>query len=230
MVIGSMLGLLLHTLGVGASAPREPGVEVAGALLSRTDDVGPPALDALRRGVLRVEAAGCGDVRQASATVVNAGGEIVVLTNAHVVRGSGTVTLRAADGTPLAARVLGSVAGRDAALLAVDAPLPDAVEPLDQGPEPGAGDRLVVAGHPADVPTAAGGTVVSRERRAGYGGSSDVLVVDTPVDGGSSGGAVLDEQGRVVGLVAAKDPGSGFAVAYPIGDVLGLGLGAVPTC
>lgn len=228
VVVGVLLGVALHAAGVGAS-DATPAAEVAAARLERGGDVGTAAVEALERGVLLVEAGGCGDVRQASATLVSQGTRAVVLTNAHVVRGSGTVTVRGPGGEPQVAQVLGAVVGRDAAVLELEGAV-DGAEAIDIAPMPAEGEQVTVVGHPDGVASARSGRIAAVERRAGYGGASDVLLVDTEVRGGSSGGAVLDAGGRVVGLVAARDPRTGWAVAYPIGEVLGRALGPVPDC
>ena len=106
------------------------------------------AVTAGETGVLRIEAGGCGAVRQASATVVDDGGRVVVLTNAHVVRGSGTALVRSPSGAVVSAQVTGSVQGRDAAVLELDEGDTREVEALEIGPPPQVGHELVVVGHP----------------------------------------------------------------------------------
>jgi len=46
-----------------------------------------------------------------------------------------------------------------------------------------------------------------------------VFLVDVPANSGISGGLVVDTEGRAVGLVAARDPETGNAVAYPFAAV-----------
>jgi len=234
LLLGASAGVVLHHLGVGGSARASkvggPPAEVAAARLEREGDVGSGPVAAAEGAVLLVESGGCGEARQASATVLRHGGRTLVLTNAHVVVGSGTVTVTLPGGDVVAATVLGAVPGRDAAVLELPEEAAGSVEPLEVGVPVPPGSPVAVAGHPAGRPRVQGGTVVSVERRAGYGSSSDVLIVDVAVSGGSSGGALLDHDGRVVGLVAAKDPGTGAAVAYPIAEVLGRGSGPIPTC
>ena len=239
VAVGAVLGALLHSFGVGepspvgaeaAAAEDRGSASVGGAVVEREEGVPTAAVTAGETGVLRIEAGGCGAVRQASATVVDDGGRVVVLTNAHVVRGSGTALVRSPSGAVVSAQVTGSVQGRDAAVLELDEGDTHEVEALEIGPPPQVGHELVVVGHPEGHLHAGSGVLRAIERRAGYDGSSDVLLVDSQVRGGSSGGAVLDAEGRLVGLVAAKDPSTGWAVAYPIAEVLGRGSGVVPGC
>lgn len=221
-----MAGVALHALWAPTGAERGPEASVAAARLERDVDVDPQVVSSVESGVMWVEASGCGVVRQASATVVRHGSRDVMLTNAHVVVGSGTVSVRTTDGRVVSTEVVGTVPGRDAALLEV----PEGVTALPVGAMPGRGDELIVAGHPDGTARAVGGRVAGIERRVAHGVSSEVLLVDVAVTGGNSGGAVLDARGAVVGLVAAKDPRTGWAVAYPIAEVVGRGLGPIPAC
>ena len=234
---GAVLGVVLSSLGVGQSdaggtAAEELGAapQVSSAVVERGEGVSDEAVRAGELGVLRVEAGGCGASLQASATAVRQGDALLLLTNAQVVRGAGTVLVRLPSGDLVAAQVVGTVPGRDAAVLELAEEDEALIEALEVASAPQVGDPLVVVGHPDGHTDARRGVVRSVERRAGYDGASDVLLVDAQVRGGSSGGAVVDDQGRVVGLVAAKDPATGWAVAYPIAEVLGRGLGAIPAC
>ncbi len=75
-----------------------------------------------------------------------------------------------------------------------------------------------------------GAAVADVQRRAGWGSASEVLLVGARAHGGHSGGAVLDTSGRVVGLIAARDPGTGRVVAYRIDDLLSAQVGPPPGC
>jgi len=74
------------------------------------------------------------------------------------------------------------------------------------------------------------GHVVSVERRHGYGGTVDMLIVDVEAIPGISGGVVVDTEGRAVGLVAARDPETGDTVAYPLETVEGRTRPADSSC
>lgn len=169
------------------------------------------ASDPLRAAVPVIDVEACGSTRQGSGVVVERNGVARLLTDAHVVDGASSVS---ADGAQVS--VLGAVLGRDAAVVAP----PGRVDALPTGPLPEPGAPVVVAAHPGGSYAERRGTVVAHTRRAARGSAADVALLDVPVEGGSSGGAVLDERGRVVAIVAARDPRSGGAVAYPVDDVL----------
>lgn len=220
LVAGAVLGVGAHSLlpAEGSTTPVAPGAEVAALVLDRD-------------ATLLVEAEGCGQRRTATATVVGPPGEQVVLTNAHVVRGAGTVRVHHDDGTTSTATVLGSLAERDAAVLLLDDGNDAPVGPAASSVAAAVGDEVVVAGFPDGARVETTATVRATELRSGYGGTAPMLLIDAAAHGGLSGGTVLDAgSGDVVGLVAAMDPASGDVVAYPVGELLGRSLGPVPGC
>jgi len=232
-MIGALLGVGVHLLvpGAGAAGNRAAvEVQVAGAQLDRSQLPTEVHEQQLGSSVLRVGSQGCGESRQATAIVVRVpGGEMVVLTNAHVVRGAGTLELTTQEGE-VQADVAGAVTGRDAAVIRVPEGVTRSWSAMTVGPPAELGQPVVVAGYPGAEPQLLAGTVASIERRSGFGGSSDVLIIDAPAENGLSGGAVLDARGRVVGLVVARDPATRRVVAHPIESVIDGMVGAIPTC
>lgn len=204
------------------SLPSAPGAEVAGATEER------PTVDAaleqrLRSTVLSVTSQGCGFDRQGTVSLVDLAGSPLALSNRHVLAGATDAVVTLPDGDSVDVRVGGSVPGRDAAVLdpqdALAAGLVATTLPV--GPAPEVGAEVVVAGHPGGVFSAVPGRVTSVEDRVDDGGTVQVVVVDVPTEEGSSGGVVVDASGRAVGLVAARDPDSGSAVAYPFSALTG---------
>jgi len=232
-LVGVALGTGAHVaVGASAKSPAAPVAQVAGTQLERAEH------DVVFDGsLLRVEASGCGEDRQATATVLDGPSGPLMLTNAHVVRGAGSVVVHAGD-VAVTATVVGSIQGRDAAVLRLD---DEVVADLDSdgdaawnareiGHESHVGEQLTVAGYPGGSAVARVGTVRSIEPRRAFGGTTEVLLVDAAAAPGVSGGAVLDERGAVVALVAARDPGTGSTVAYPIADLLERPIDSVPGC
>ncbi len=220
VLLGAVIGVGASSLlpASGSTAPPAPSAEVAGRVLDRD-------------GTLKVIATGCGQQRSASATVIGGDdGTPMLLTNAHVVRGAGTVDVLHDDGTTSAATVVGSISGRDAAVLRIEPA--DATTGSPAAAEPAAvGDQVVVHGYPGGERVELDATVRGAEPRSGYGGTATVLLIDVEADPGLSGGTVTDaETGEVVALVAARDPDSGHVVAYPVGELLGRALGPIPGC
>jgi hypothetical protein len=184
--------------------------------------------DRARGAVLQADVVACGGRRQGTVTVVDLGRGPVGLTNAHVVEGAEAVQL---DGPGVMAdegTVKGFVPHRDAAVVDLAGARP--AEVLRPGAMPATGDAVVVAGYPVGEFHEASGTVQRVEDRTGRGGTSPVMLVDVEAVPGVSGGVVVDRFGRAVGLVAARDPDTGWAVAYPISEVLAEPRPAAPSC
>jgi S1-C subfamily serine protease len=207
---------------VATSLPSAPGAEVAGVTEER------PTVDAaleerLRSAVLSVDSQGCGFDRQGTVSLVDLAGSPLAMSNRHVLAGATDAVVTLPDGGVVSLRVGGSVPDRDAAVLdpqdALATGLVAAALPV--GPAPRVGEDVVVAGHPGGVFAAVSGRVIAVEDRVDDGGTVQVLVVDVPTAEGSSGGVVVDASGRAVGLVAARDPETGSAVAYPFSALTG---------
>jgi len=214
--------------GAEPTLPVDPGAEVAGATEVRPV-VDPDLEQRLRATVLSVSTEGCGFVRQGTVSIVDLAGSPLAVTNRHVVAGSTDAAVTLADGTTTRIPIGGAVVDRDAAVLdpesASVAGLTDT--PLVAGPTPSVGDEVVVAGHPDGRFTAQSGRVTAVEDRVDDGGTVRVIVVDVPTTEGASGGVVVDAAGRAVGLVAARDPDTNSAVAYPFSALTG-GLESTP--
>jgi serine protease Do len=180
--------------------------EVRGAIQSLTDDVGPSVVGIGHRWAL-----GSG--------VVVAPGRIV--TNAHNVRGS-EVTVSLPGGDSVAARVLGIEVDADVAVLEVDA---EGLAPIrwDDGTEMSIGTPVFALANPGGRGLRVTfGFVTGTERsfRGPRGRQIRGSMEHTaPLLPGSSGGPVVDEQGRFVGLNTNR-LGEGFYLAIPADSAL----------
>lgn len=152
-----------------------------------------PSARAAARGDLRAEE------RSGSGVVIRNGGYIA--TNHHVVLRAERVFVRLSNGRELPADVVGSDEATDVALLRVDEDLP--VLPL--GDEPPLGARVCTVSDPFGVGLSVTCGVVSAVRRSGMGFNliEDFIQTDAVLNPGSSGGALVDEEGALVGLIAA---------------------------
>lgn len=231
------MGTGAHVLVTAASAdpvgPRTPTAAVLSATAERSQGalVGASELRSrVEAAVLRADVEACGKVRQGTVTMVRTAGGVSGFTNSHVARGAMTLTLSGA-GLGVADVPVGEhLVGRDVARVVLDPlePPPDAA--LDVGGAVVAGDEVTTAGFPEGRWRVQKGRVVSVGPHAGWGGSGVVMVIDVPALEGTSGGVVVDRSGRAVGLIVARDPRSGYTLAYPMSDVLTRAPGADAGC
>jgi len=145
-----------------------------------------------------------------------------LLTSAHVVgRGGGRIRGSFTDGRELALRLVGADPLSDLAVLRADEPAPDPA-PLGDAAELRVGQLVVAIGNPHGFESSVTAGVVSalgRSLPTRAGGAmrvvDDVIQTDAALNPGSSGGALLDGRGRVVGINTAV-AGIGLGLAVPI--------------
>jgi S1-C subfamily serine protease len=156
---------------------------------------------------------------EGSGVVVRPGG--LIATNDHVLGDAVAVRVRLADGRMLPAEIVGRHKATDIALLKVARDLP-AARP---GPEPGLADPVCAIGNPFGRGLSVSCGVVSAVGRAnaGFNEIEDFIQTDSAVNPGGSGGALVDGQGRLVGLVSAifaqgsdANIGVNFAASWPL--------------
>lgn len=152
-----------------------------------------------------------------SGVVVSAKGQ--VLTNLHVIEGADEIVVALTDGRQAVAKVLGVDADSDLAVLQVEmAQLPElafsTLAPLSVG------DVVLAIGNPFGVgQTTTMGIVSALGRdRLGINTYENFIQTDAAINPGNSGGALIDTQGRLVGIntaIYSKSGGSlgiGFAI------------------
>ena len=157
-----------------------------------------------------------GSAPEATAVVVLPGG--LLATALHVVDRAEAITVRLADGRRYAAELVARDGATDLALLRVPVDLP----PLETAPEPELGAPVCAVGNAFGLDLSVTCGVVSATRRSGVGFNpvEDFIQTDASVNPGASGGALVDRDGRLVGLLSAiftkevdADIGVNFAVS-----------------
>lgn len=199
--------------------PKQPGVSLDGqivpddselldaysrAVIGVVDGVGPAVVSLVLRGQgTRHRVRGDQPEGAGSGVVLTPDG--YVLTNAHVVHGAKKLEVHLTDGRTLDARVVGEDPSTDLALVRVEAGELPYAKLHDAAPRPG---QLVVAmGNPLGFQSTVSTGVVSalgRSLRGRDGRLIDQVIQHTaPLNPGSSGGALVDSRGRVVGINTA---------------------------
>jgi serine protease Do len=124
----------------------------------------------------------------------------LILTNAHVVRNAGEVTVKLSDRREYKARVLGSDTATDVAVLKIDANNLPVVQVGDPA-RLGVGDYVLAIGSPFGFEQSATAGIVSAKGRSLPGDSYVPFIqTDVAVNPGNSGGPLFDAHGNVVGI------------------------------
>lgn len=243
LVAGAGGGYLTSYLGGeqrGGSSPAlatTAGSTGAGQALTRVAAQVSPS-------VVEVTVTGDTATSEGSGLVWSRGGLIV--TNAHVVAEAGSgasVTVRLFDGRTVPAKVLGTDRAHDVAVLAAQGVAGLRPVRLAGSSSVQVGEPVLAVGNPLGLQgTVTSGIVSALHRSVQIAGASQTgpfptaqattptrltgaIQTDAPVNPGSSGGALVDTSGRVIGMttaMAALNAGSGsigIGFAIPSADV-----------
>lgn len=145
----------------------------------------------------------------------------LIVTALHVVQPAERIDVRLADGRLLPATLIGQDEASDIALLRVDADLPL----LDKATRPDLADPVCLIGNAFGLGLSVSCGVVSAldTSNAGFNPVEDFVQTDAAANPGSSGGALVDGDGRLVGMMSAifasegnANIGVNFAVSTPL--------------
>jgi serine protease Do len=143
-----------------------------------------------------------------------------IATNNHVIENADVVTVTLSDNREFRAKVVGRDPQTDIALLKIEgAKLPALT--FGDSSQVSVGDRVLAVGNPYGLGgTVTTGIVSATSRRAGLGlAYEDFIQTDAAINPGNSGGALVDLEGRLIGL--------NTAILSRSGGFQGIGL-AVP--
>ena len=128
-----------------------------------------------------------------------------ILTNAHVVKGCQTATVRLAGTASNAASIVARSEADDLALL-LASPTTQKVASFRISPPVRAGEAVVVYGLPLSglLTSTGNATTGNVSALAGLRNNSAHLQTSAPVQPGNSGGPLLDNKGNVIGVVVSK--------------------------
>lgn len=159
---------------------------------------------------------------QGSGFVAEVNGQMVIVTNNHVVQGTTNNTVTFTDGSGYAASVLGSDPYADLAVLSINVSASE-LKPLQivNSSTLGEGDPVVAVGSPyglagsvtVGIVSALGRTIT--EDLTGGVPIAAVIQTSTPINPGNSGGPLVNYAGQVVGITTAivsNSQGLGFAI------------------
>jgi len=130
----------------------------------------------------------------------------LVLTNNHVIEGADEITVTTSDGTDYGAKVVGTDAKSDVAVLRLEGK-PTNLVPLPLGDSQGlrVGDVVLAIGDPFGFSQTVTMGIVSAKGRSETGivDYADFIQTDAAINPGNSGGALVNMQGQLVGINTA---------------------------
>lgn len=153
---------------------------------------------------------------QGSGIIIESSG--FILTNYHVIRDSTQIDVSLADGRKVRARKIGHDAATDLAVLQIKA---DKLVPATWGDseQTQTGALVWAVGSPFGLERSITSGILSAKHRAGRAGTlhQDFLQTDAAVNPGNSGGPLVDNSGRVIGVNTAivGDAFQGISFAIP---------------
>lgn len=163
-----------------------------------------------------------------SGVIISKDGYIV--TNNHVIDGAQKITVKTSDGTEYDAKLVGTDAKSDIAVLKVDAnDLTPAA--LGDSSKISVGDTAIAIGNPLGTlgGTVTDGIISATSRELVVNNESMKLIqTNATINSGNSGGGLFDGNGNLIGIVQSKDSGTsssgatieGIGFAIPVNDAM----------
>jgi len=145
-----------------------------------------------------------------------------LLTNQHVIEGADDIEVTLSDGRSASAKLVGTDADSDLALLKVSLDGAVPVIPLGDMAQLSVGDPVLAIGNPFNVgQTVTSGIVSALDRnQLGLSTIENFIQTDAAINPGNSGGALVDAEGRLVGIntaIFSRSGGSmGIGFAIPV--------------
>ncbi len=141
-----------------------------------------------------------------------------ILTNNHVVDGASEIKVAMTDGREFTGKVIGCDPKTDVAVIKIDAKDLPAITFADSD-KIEVGDVVLAVGHPFGIGQTVTTGIISAKGRATLGlDYEDFIQTDAAINPGNSGGALVDIEGRLIGMNTAilshsgGNQGIGFAV------------------
>ena len=183
---------------------------------SDSDDDAPDSLDAPFDSVQPKRDADPARRGEGTGFIIDADGSI--LTNHHVIDRADRITVKLSDGRSVKARVIGSDADTDIALIKIDGERGLPVAPLGDSSALRMGEWVCAIGNPLGYEHSVTVGVVSFLGRKLFDASLDNYIqTDAAINFGNSGGPLINSHGEVIGINAAiSSRASNIGFAVPI--------------
>lgn len=202
--------------------PEPLGPTPRGTSTSQHSEI-PPANDSpdgfqsAQRIAVRVRNVGCQSLSTGSGFALD---KNTLVTNRHVIEDSSELQLETYDGRDVAVEASTMASFSDLALVTTADALPQVAPIADKDPE--IDDVITVIGYPnGGALTKSTGKIISTEDDPLGVNLGEVFYTSAPVEPGSSGSAVLNIDGELVGVIYAKSgSGSLFVPVSTLRDLL----------
>ena len=151
----------------------------------------------------------------------------LILTSRHIIDGADTILVRLHDGRTSLATVVGADVDTDLAVLHIDVPNIQAI-PFGEPGQARVGDVVLAIGNPYGFGHSVSQGIISALGRYGLQLSTyeNFIQTDAAINEGNSGGALIDSEGRLLGINAATFSRSreftGIGLATPVDLALGV--------
>ncbi|MBT4519598.1 MAG: PDZ domain-containing protein [Halieaceae bacterium] len=148
-----------------------------------------------------------------------------ILTNNHVIAGADAIQVLLQDGRSAEARVIGIDEATDLAILHTELPGLQAIEPGDPDTIR-VGDVVLAIGNPLGFGHSVTQGIISALGRYGrqLGDYADYIQTDATIHLGSSGGALVDTQGRLLGINTLIYTANNQSTSTPTGIGISLAI------
>lgn len=201
-----------------------PVIEVAGGGGSLEDAVAISAAVGQSIAAIQAHTEGASEVKVGSGIVIETPSGVVVVTNNHVISGTDRVEVVLSDTRIYDAEIAGRDPETDLAVLRITG---EDLIPITVGESDNlaVGAPVVAVGNPGGLggwPAVTTGVLAGKDRKIGVRGNElyGMLQISAGISQGSSGGALVDRDGHLVGVttaVSVDDPTNlGFAIPVEV--------------
>lgn len=139
-----------------------------------------------------------------------------IVTNNHVIKGATEIQVTLNNNKTYKAKIVGSDAETDIALLKIDAENLDYI-PFGDSDNTKIGQWVLAVGNPFNLTSTVTAGIISakaRDLNANDGDFQSFLQTDAAINAGNSGGALVDTQGKLIGINTAITSRTGSYIGY----------------
>jgi S1-C subfamily serine protease len=221
--------------GLEPTTPQEPSTQIINGLGSDVNETAIAAKVIPSIVTVNVLQTSTDDEGNDTETPTGSGSGVVqstdgyIITNHHVIDGGDAFSVTFEDGRAYEATLVGSDEYTDLAVLQINA---DGLVPIEFGSSDAlaVGDPAVAVGNPlgqAGGSSITSGIISAFNRRVGFADSSalfGMIQTDAAINSGSSGGALVDAEGKLIGITSAigvstaGPEGIGYAIPIELVD------------